>query len=468
MSSELSVYNPNSVLQTKAYNGGYYTHTRLYPQSNSGNPTINTASGNSVQVIDLPNNVFNLSESFLRFDMISAAPATNAGAWFLNAPPINRMSLQTRSGQFLADIPNFRQYWKLCVPTFVESSDYYSRPSALNADSLANARIRGLCKYYQPSNGLPTTALVADTQNGVYVGIDGKQAYTATSSSVAKYTNPASIIAGAGTTASALACEVQFKDIPYSIFSMNKDFYSAEALQLVIELCPAVNTAYEVKLADGSAQLSLAVTMSNFSLYLAIEQNKMLVDSLINKVMNEGLNILIPYPTVQSIALGTATSGSVQVKLNRGQGAHCLRILSAEFVSSDTLGTSHNAYNVGGALTSIYQTQLDSVNLQQEQLSATLGTDYMFNQKFLRKSAIQSYGDYEAWAPVHCDEWVGLQELTQAKEVDYMAQNNALSLDVEHTYNKVISTKSAVATNCILAIICQKALSSSARGVQVQ
>lgn len=464
--------NPASELKIGAYAGAYYNHTRLFPQQSSGNFNL-SANSQTVQTFELPTKVYNLAKSYLRWEQ--GVTAGGAGSWkwhLLSAPPIDRMTLRTRAGQTIADIPNFRAYWKQSVNLGVPVGEFVNRPYAGLSQTLANSRLRGQCRFHNPSGALPSSATAGETLNARSVTQAG--ALSAVGDVWQKsYVGPVHVMVSTENADGYLTCYLPLEYIIQSIFCMDKDFYSVEALQLEVTMSGYDKVIFEADTAVTAITNPIsspeALAITNFSLYLAIEQNEDLSKALIAKVMSDGVKLLIPYVTVNSYSLGVATAGSVQVKLNRGHGHQLLRILSCEMVTADNLNLSHNFYNYNGALTSIYRTQLDSQNLEQESLNATLGTDYQVNHKFLKGTPIEDMVTWQTWAPVHINDFCGLQDLKQAKEIDFMAQNNALDLSsVEHTWNRVIETKSATATSSIVSIVGQKALMSSSQGIMVQ
>src|SRR5271166_4223605 len=84
-----------------------YKMSRLVPLSGSQSVTIPNASTAEV-LIEIPTNVFNFAESYLYADV--TYPAQGAGNWswifWGGMPLISEVDLYTRSGIYLAQIPN--------------------------------------------------------------------------------------------------------------------------------------------------------------------------------------------------------------------------------------------------------------------------------------------------------------------------------------------------------------------------
>jgi hypothetical protein len=101
--------------------------------------------------------VFNLSKSFLRYSISVPADAGHCNAILLGIPPIRRLSLSTRGGQYLADINNFQEFWKMTKNLVTPTEVFNSYPSLGFGNTLAAAQLSGLCLHNNPSNALPAT-----------------------------------------------------------------------------------------------------------------------------------------------------------------------------------------------------------------------------------------------------------------------------------------------------------------------
>ena len=248
---------------------------------------------------------------------------------------------------------------------------------------------------------------------------------------------------------------------------MNKDFYCAENLQLLVQFAPYDKWALRSDAVDAftnpaSIGAGLAPTIQNLTLYIATEENASIKQAVIQKFSSQGLKYHIPYPRLDRNNLGANTTGSIISKINRGNGARLLRVLSAEALQTNTLTTSNNFYNVGAPKTTSYYTTLNSVRLQPEDLSITLGTASMYVKDKLNNTPLENVAEWLEDAPIHVDDFSACNSLTESKEKDYYICG--LDLSIEQNYQKFIN-KSTDNTDELFAIITQKELTCTPMGV---
>lgn len=100
----------------KTYEHGTYRFNRLLPVQGPLNVPL-SATNVTTTTIELPAKVFNLAKSVLRFTM-QAPSQSSSGTTSLNfhadtIPCIDRLSLFTRSGVYIADLTNFNTFMKV-------------------------------------------------------------------------------------------------------------------------------------------------------------------------------------------------------------------------------------------------------------------------------------------------------------------------------------------------------------------
>lgn len=458
------VYDKSVDYSQKASSSSYYKLLRV--QQQTGGPKVAVSANSSVEAVwDIPTTVFNLSKSFLRFSVYFPAGAAGIYNNFNTAvPPVRRLSLFTRAGRYLCDIQNFQHHWAMSKYFSKPTQEFIASPGVGAEATLANARLEGTCLFHNPNStedapaalnnhGRRITHSVAnppvpslEATNGRRL-IQSSQLYVTSAAAAAMYVN----------------CEIQLGMIPFSIFSADRNLFSSEALQLRVEFAPHSDWAFQrdtaIDTLETVAACAVAVEVNDCYLYMATEQNEAIRRSVIDKVTSEGLNMLIPYPTLYRINVGTNTSGSVQQKVNLAHGRRLLRVLSLESTTVDTLATKCNYYNRNGLKTESYNTNLNSVRLQDEALEMKGNQiGYVFNKRFLKDSPLEPVGEYLSTAPIHCDDWsmAGQQGLIHCADNDLIAQG--LDLSIEQTWSRDILTKSAVDTTVNILIVGQKEL----------
>ena len=108
---------------------GNYKYLRIVPLGSGGqNPVLSLTSTYQTQ-FELPNNVINLSKSKLCFDVnIAASGAGNCNSIHGNALSlIDRITLTSRSGTILVDIPNCHIFGNMVSAVNTKLSDLVSR-----------------------------------------------------------------------------------------------------------------------------------------------------------------------------------------------------------------------------------------------------------------------------------------------------------------------------------------------------
>ena len=221
----------------------------------------------------------------------------------------------------------------------------------------------------------------------------------------------------------------------------------------------------------GPASISQAgafvPTIANLALYMAIESNEGVRNSIMAKVTQGGLQMTIPYPTVYLQALGTNLSQSVNYKINRGHGQRLLRILSAEnsLITADHWTNRCLFNNFGGDLTQVFNTQLDSKRMQVEDLNVLTADDHKYNKRWLRKTILANVEEYYSSMPVHIDDFSACEDLTEAPEKDL--QVCGIDLSLERLWTKYILNKTNTASQTVAVIVCQKTITSDTNGVNI-
>jgi hypothetical protein len=507
-------YQASINYEQKVASAPYYSYTKIL-QNNGGNEVKLTASASQTSQFDIPSQVYNLSKSFLRFDLIfPAIPADNtAGATFrahkmlTKIPPIRRLSLMTRSGRMVADIPNFQHYWMLSKNLIVHKDDFANYPptgvgqvlnqTSANATATNSATNNGVCLFNNPCYAGPTQALASALQsNGVTIlqgaanedperEIDSiKRQPINTELQVITSTANAS---GAASETLALTCEFRFNKCGFSFFSVNRDFYTTEALQLWVEwegfdsftfnssglAAQAAAIAPTLRLPLSNSQ---PPSLVNLELYMAIEMNEGVRQSVMAKVATGGLAMTIPYTTVLMQGLGNQASASVNYKINRGHGERLLRVISAENVTETKTGDTLSGRclfnnfdqksNAGqNGITTVFNTQLDSKRIQIQDLDVRKADDYRFNYPKIKNTILSNIQEYYTNCPVHIDDWSACDDLTEAPEKDL--QNCGLDLTAEKLWTKYIQQKPTRGTNMVTLIVTQKTLISGPEGVMI-
>ena len=138
----MSIQFSDELIYSKAVSAhGNYKYLRVVPIGSTGQNFTLSNSSTTMTQFELPNNVLNLSKSKLCFDInLVAGGAAHFNNLYANALSlIDRITLTSRSGVILADIPNTHIFGSLVSSSNTKVFDLLTRtPSALEMSTHAN------------------------------------------------------------------------------------------------------------------------------------------------------------------------------------------------------------------------------------------------------------------------------------------------------------------------------------------
>ena len=476
------VYDKSIDYSQKVSSSPIYKYTKILQQTGGGSAPLSLNSS-SEAIFDIPSSVLNFSKSFIRFVLYQpaaqiAGAGDNSNSFMTGIPPIRRVSLYTRNGQYLLDINNFQMHWKMCKNLVTKLDEFQAYPSHGESSTIEVAKRSGLCIFNNPSNNttflpsdnsaIPVAAHVSHAgkiNNALALDMGTTERRGFQTESV--YSTAGLDNAGGGGGNSFLNCELRFGKIPFSIFSVDKDLYFSEILQLRIEFEQTSNFAFKHTAVTTLAGPSnpAGVTLTELALYLALEGNESIKQSIMQKVLTEGMNLLIPYPYLYRISIGTNASASVSQRINAGMGQRLLRIISAPSLTADSLTSRCNLYNHAGVKHTDFFTTIDSQRVEPENLNASLGDDYKYNYRYIKQTGLAVQQEYYTESPIHINDFSGCDSLLESKDKDLTVCG--LPLTQEVLFGKVYNTKATSDQTENVVVVCQRTLSSTGQGVMV-
>ncbi len=206
---------------------------------------------------------------------------------------------------------------------------------------------------------------------------------------------------------------------------------------------------------NGSANVQIAVSVNatNVYLYLAIEENLDIRNSLLTALAHGSIKMTIPYLYSYRFSVsGGASSGNVSLTLTKNYGRGVKKITMVPYNGQEYSNYAFDHSNVNGTKVSQIQTTMDGRPLTDYQLncynpnssvnpSATAGgagiwnspinfaDDYREALKFTANSCLLQYPQYQTnW--FYCDAW-GVPEL--CARTDASPENIPDSFDLLHT-----------------------------------
>ncbi len=374
-----------------AYSHPSYRYQTQFPSTFGATIALNASQ--TPAVINLPPEVFNLAQSYLFYQIVLPLVALNT-IWTYEdtLSAISHIQHYAQSNQYIADVDNLQNYLKLVMKKETAMNDYLSNDST-------NA--------LYPSNSLA---------NAVPALRNGTAALPVNPSSV-NYLEPAYFSAGANGGAVTKNIMFPLKLIKNSIFSIDKDLYYGQLSYLKMYFGPISKVAYmSTSNAQPSAGTPVAYsgagTISNLQLFLAIESNPLIRESIMNKVNKDGQKLYVPY--VQSFKNSNAgTSQNIPIQFDIGSGQSLKKVIHSVFNNNEQLDTAYDCSNIdtdqNGSKVKNYYTQINGKR-QQEITITTLSTDipqctdYMSHKSQLWGSVLMNRNVYQ-WNWLHCDDY---------------------------------------------------------------
>lgn len=400
--------------------------SRVYPLNPPQSPFNMSTVAQEVQ-FELPNKVYNLARSNLEFKInVASAGAGRSNALHLSGVPIDRISLFSREGVYLCDMPNFQQLSKAVTPYLT------CRENSKNCDGW---------------NG--TDDVSNNTSSFSYNSItDGAGVATISSGgkSISNDDSFASMdkLAIAG-DASSIRVRLPLKEIHHSLMSCDRVMYFGQSLILRVHLASAKGFGFSFDTVN-IADLSLAnlgpigtVTISELKVNLAVETSPDIIEGLVARVQSAGLQVMTPYTYGFLYTTGRGQQNvSVQQRLNAGHGQRLLYAISSHFDNNANVATSsyldNSNIDESGVITKVkrYQTSMDNNNLTEYVVDTSKGEDFELHKPSLMGSTVKDTRDYQE-TRVHLDSWRGGKTCSwrerDGTEVD------GLSLESERIHN---------------------------------
>lgn len=430
------------------YSHPTYSLTRILPLSGTQDVSITNGSGNQERLFELPTKCFNISESIFSWDTTIPDLNTKFNIAFADTiGELNQIELYTRSGQFLARIEDANVYLNCISPKENALSEFLA---------YEDTDVIRPCNVAAANNTLPTASL-----GGVN---------TASRAFVEKrYLVAGAVGDGAGAGNLVLRRRFKLSSLVNSIFSINKDMIFPEVLILRV-LFNGSRLGFTADDAVGTTPIALAGAnvINNLQLLLAVEQNQEIINNLQQKV-SAGFDLMVPFIYRYKNNL-TGSQQNVSIRLNRGHGATCKKILHSLYHATETIANSYNHSNLPAAAfvpaapvslrVDEYYTMLDNNRLQQYNLNCNLDKvdDYVIHKPMLKGSCVLDKYVY-GYNWFHCEDFSN-DKSPSFSDVTPVSKDNltsGLDLTIERKWD-FVGTKTRLQNNHYTWVICDKAM----------
>ncbi len=391
-----------------------YKYVRV-PLSNLNSTTVTVAAtATSAIAFKLPyNQTYNLSKSRIRFDVPIAAQTAFSNTAADSFSWCDSISLETGNGLQLVNATNCNRYCHIATKLLTKQAEFLTRDIT-----------DGTFPQLTTLNPMGTVAIATASPAGVFV---------------AQTNEPQYLIQSVTGTALTVQVNHALGDIKHTLFALDKDLYFGNNDMYIRANIDYVDhwCYHTTTLALGTpVTLTTPMTsLTNCYLYLAIEQNPMLVDKLVTQFNTSELKVLTDYTVTNRVLTGAGTTQTLAVNLTPSMGKTLRRIYQMVFSGSATVGNPYfDCSNIAGSKITNYNTWLDSTKLVDNVIdcaaealapSGTKLDSWIYNSPFCKDSVIASnYMYLKNW--FHCDSFENAKP------------NNVEGIPVENTSDGVV------------------------------
>ena len=445
----MSIVSQSLDYQKKSVSHPTYQLSKTTPQTGSTSVIITTAGGNE-SVFEMSAKVINLSKSVLSFTASYPKPPDDKYNWIFTEgiPLIRQIQLYTRTGIYLTDINDLNKYLKMRL-----------RQSLAVEDVMTYDKIASGSGYFE--------GLTAVNTQDLTVAKAKRHNNTAVKSIV---TEPQYLLAGAkGTAGGAGGVTINFQvplaRIVDSILSLDKDQFFGEITYLRIVWASSLQAAFtsdgEKDPSNAPVDFAANITVSNLTLYTAIEQNPVINQEIMSKFNSGSLTYLVPYVYQNKQSLDN-TQQNLSVKYNIAHGQKLKKILVSPFNITERKNTVYDNNNVADAKVLDYYTMLNNVRTSQFNYYTSAGDDWLAKKHLFKGSCIQSSNEYYY-------NFVVVEDFTAETDPDVNRDNldDGLDLSQEVKYDLIMTTANATHMHYVYAIT-QKTLRVLPEGIVLQ
>lgn len=477
-----------------------YKYSKIYQQTGSQDVTVTTA-GNAESVFELPAQVINFAKSVLSCVITPDAGAAYTYAHMDCVAPIRQIQLYTRNGVYMVDVNRANEYTKVVWKPETKLSEFLDMPNhdagdgwgnylqKCNVDNKVGFGAASTDRTLALITAGATSAVTAATEVAIDTAINVAKAqiqsklntYIAQPATASRRYNDSLVVAGTGTSS---PVNVPYTEAKYfavggtgtatpvinvklplgilydTILALDKDFYFGEVLYLRVVWEASTKVFFAGVDAKAPAATPTAFlgsyAISALQLFLCLEQNQEIKNSLMEQVLSNGMDVLVPYVhTAMNVITGSTPF--VSNKYNRGHGQRLLKVYQAIFANSESANTAFANSTTGNTLTSYYTTR----NNQREQeydITIANDEDWMIHKDMLKDSAILN-------ANVYHYNWFHLHDYCGGTKANDMIKSG-LPLDIEQKidFNPTVVTGPF---RYVTFAISQRVLSISRNGIQI-
>jgi len=453
-----------------------YLYSLIFPSSGSQSVTL-TANSSPDVVFEIPSKVLNFSKSYLSFKLaIPAVAGRVQGMSCVGVPQIQRISLATRSGLYLCDLPHFQEFTASVLPLVTKESDLESQGTS--KASYTARRVGAVMPISRQRH--PVEPLADNAKAYTPVDKNGLQIFSPSPYIPSSDITGLEELAEAGNALSQILINPSVNTVMYSshivplsaaahsVLSIDRSMYYPEVLLLQVHFNPTSRYAKAYTAAatiDPAAPNDIAqINMTELGLHLALSNDPVAMTALINGVLNgNGMSIAVPY-VISSQNTYNQQYVSTSLRANVGYGARLLCAYTSMYTAAAN-GHRYMCHNgsSGDLYASLYTT-LDSQRLQHSNMTAISNDVFAENRHLLEGCAI--HGSLE-----HAENFVHVDSWRAGKTCDWLSTDtieDGLELtNAERTYASFFDVGAAADRTVFTHMVFQKQLTLTSQGISL-
>lgn len=438
-----------------------YKHVRILPMEGTADVTLSTAGGGSSS-FQVPNDVFNLSRSFLQFTLQNAAGA----ATHSNYQHVGTLSMIRECHVYLSDGTYIVRQQN--VNRWLNLARFYGIPlkNIEGAPKIGDASARLRCGQLGLTDLVNTDVASKDPAN-VYVAgkYDAPRHYIA----------PKLIAVGAALTALTAEYVIPMSEFLHSFLEIDKSITFDRIAYLKFIWAPTTDIAWDItaSLVDPitGAAAATALTLQNVQFYLAVEQNQNIRNQIINKVRTSALNISTDWVYDYKNS-NTGASQTTVLRFNRSHGKALRRVFTC--LADSTSESNNFAYDInagnsmyngaGSPWTGVVTPYVNGQRACDFDLTTALEYNTRIASGSFDNSLVSLGIEYYKLKYAHIDSWDSVKSLTErsgnredgldlSTDTDYTLQwNNLTNLTYYHYQFAVVSRTVSISSAAVVVM----------------
>jgi len=203
----------------------------------------------------------------------------------------------------------------------------------------------------------------------------------------------------------------------HTILALDKDIYAGQNdLYLKITTGGYNQMCFQGTSATNPTTSATSLTnaptgIQNVYLYLAVQQDPMIIDRLVNQFNSAGIKLTIDYPIITKTTTQSSTNQQIVIPFVPANGKFLKKVYHTVWNATESLGTLLDCGNVNASKIVSYNTYLDSTKLQDDVINCAQSSggtiyydDWRTNEIQCRNSPIFTQFIYQKnW--FHCDDF---------------------------------------------------------------